>query len=82
MVLVDIYVPSVNNIYDFQLDENVKIETVIDEISDLVEQKERCHIVGNRRELLLCLKKSEQILDKNKTLAEYQVVAGDSMILV
>lgn len=82
MILVDIYVPSVNNVYDFQMDENVKVGMIIEEISEMIEQKEHCSIVGNRNELMLCLKKTNQILSGDRTLSEYGVETGDSMILV
>ena len=40
MILVDIYVPSIGNTYDFQLDEEVPVGNVIEEISEMIGQKE------------------------------------------
>ncbi len=82
MILVDIYVPSVNNIYDFQLDEKTAVETIIEEISELIEQKEHCKIAGNVEELLLCHKKTKQILPGNRTLEDCGIQTGNSLILV
>lgn len=82
MILVDIFVPSVNNVYDFQLDENTPVGTIIEEISELIEQKERCNMVGDIEQLMLCLQKDKKILPKNKTLKECRVQTGNSMILV
>lgn len=82
MILVDIFVPSVNNVYDFQLDECTPIGTIVEEIGELIEQKERCKMVGDISELMLCLQKDRRILPKNKTLKECNVQTGNSMILV
>lgn len=82
MILVDIYVPSVDNIYDFQLDEKTPIMTIIEEIGELIEQKEHCVLFGKVDELLLCTRKDKRILPKDATLDECAVRTGDSLILV
>ena len=40
MILTDVYVPSVDKIYDFQLNEKVPVSTVIEEITEMISQKE------------------------------------------
>lgn len=82
MILVDIFVPSVNNVYDFQLDECTPIGTIIEEIGELIEQKEHCKMVGDVSELMLCLQKDKRILPKDRTLKECRVQTGNSMLLV
>lgn len=82
MILVDIYVPAVGNTYDFQLDEEEKTGTLIEEISELIGQKEHCRIVGDISKLMLCFCKDKKILSKNMTLADSGVQNGDSLILV
>ena len=82
MVLVDVFVPSVNKVYDFQLSENTSIHAVIEEISEMIGQKERVAIVGNVDELLLCDKQTNKILERNKTLAECNVITGHSLIFI
>ncbi|MBR4981525.1 MAG: glutamyl-tRNA amidotransferase [Lachnospiraceae bacterium] len=82
MVLVDVIVPSVNKVYDFQLSETALISTVIEEICEMISQKERVSIVGNVTELLLCDKDTNSILENNKTLAECNVVTGHSLIFI
>ena len=54
MILVDIYVPSLDKTYDFQLNEHVVINTVIEEISDMIGQKEHSKVVGGVSNLMLC----------------------------
>ena len=82
MILVDIYVPAVGNTYDFQLDEDEKISTIVEEIGELIGQKERCQIVGEIGELMLCSGKDKKILSKNLALASSGIRNGNSLILV
>lgn len=82
MILVDIFVPSVNKVYDFQLSETTPIHTVIEEITEMISQKERAVIVGDIKELMLCDKKTQCILEKNKTLAESDIITGQSLIFI
>ena len=37
MILVEIHVPAMNRAYDFQLDENADIGSVIDELAELID---------------------------------------------
>lgn len=82
MILVDVNVPSVENTYDFKLNEDALIGDIIGEVVQLVSQKERCHLVGESKELMLTHLRTGMILDRNKTLYESGVVSGDRLLLV
>ena len=82
MILVDVYVPSVGNTYDFQVNEDVCVSNIIDEIVELVGQKEKTGLIGNTESLCLCTRKNKKILNPKNTLLEYQVSNGDNLILV
>jgi uncharacterized ubiquitin-like protein YukD len=82
MILVDIAVPSVNNVYDFQLDEYTPVGMIIEEIGELIEQKEHCQMVGDITALMLCLQKERRILPREQTLKECQVQTGNSLLLI
>ncbi len=82
MILVDIYAPSVGNVYDFQLDEGEKISAIVEEIGELIGQKEHSKVVGDISELMLCSADSKRILAKNLTLAEEGIQNGSSLFLV
>ena len=82
MILVDIYVPSVDKIYDFQLDEDAYIYAIIEEVGELIGQKEHSQIVGNIENLMLCSTKDKRILSKDSTLSECGIQTGNSLILV
>ncbi|MDE6917372.1 MAG: hypothetical protein K2P39_11315, partial [Lachnospiraceae bacterium] len=73
MVLVDVYVPSVNCTYDFQLDEEVRIGLLIEEIGEMVCRREHCKLDGAMEKLLLCSMDNREIIPRNTTLTEYGV---------
>ncbi|MBR1629548.1 MAG: glutamyl-tRNA amidotransferase [Lachnospiraceae bacterium] len=82
MVLVDIFVPSVNQSYDFQLNETIPVGTVIEEIAEMVGQKEHCEIVGNVGELVLCDMSTSAVLNNDRSLQDEGVFTGKRLILV
>lgn len=82
MILVDVFVPSLSNHYEFQLDEAVKIELLIDEIAEMICQKEHCNLAGKKSELCLCKYQGESIMKKQTTLSQNQVIDGSRLILV
>lgn len=82
MILVDVFVPSVDQTYDFQLDENVKIETLVEEIGEMICQKEHCRLDGRMEKLLLCSMENREILPKNVTLTECGIKMGEKLMLL
>lgn len=82
MILVDVFVPSVDKTYDFQLNEVVSVGAIVEEISEMIEQKEHSKIVGDTSKLLLCDKDTQKVLDKSCSLSECGVTTGRSLILV
>lgn len=82
MILVDVYVPSVDQEFDFGLDEEAKISGIIEEIASMIGQKEQCELQGNIDELLLCDMESNIILPRTKTLAECKICNGKSLMLI
>lgn len=80
--MVDIYAPGANQTYDFNLDENVKIELLVEEISGMICQKEHCSLSGSTKELLLVSQNQKRILNSDLTLSHYKIVQGDRLLLV
>ena len=81
-MIVDIYIPSVDKTYDFKLDENQEIAIIIEEIVEMISQKENCTISGNVKDLLLVRLEDSKIFDKNRTLSNYKICNGKRLILV
>lgn len=82
MIMVDVYVPSVDREYDFEIDENAPISLVIEEISAMVCQKEQCVLSGDPKELMLCDRETQNILKPGYSLKECHVGVGAKLILV
>ena len=82
MILVDIYVPGVNQTYDFSLDETARISLLLEEISGMICQKEQCELKGSVKELLLVSQNKKKILNSELTLSHYHIGQGDRLMLV
>lgn len=82
MILVDINVPSIDKYYDFLLNENTPIASIIDEITEMIGQKEKTFISGDVKQLDLCNATSEEVLNKGMSLNECNIKTGDSLILI
>ncbi|WP_029200339.1 hypothetical protein [Oribacterium sp. NK2B42] len=82
MVFVDVFVPSVDKTYNFNLNENVSIGEVILEITEMIEQKERTKLVGEKDDLNLYEMKQAEILPKSNSLFDCYITSGSRLILV
>ena len=82
MILVDVVVPSIEQIYDFTLNERTRIELVIEEIVEMISQKEHCVLRGNKEDLILCDHNGQKVLDKNETLQSCGIVTGSRLLLL
>ncbi len=82
MVLVDIYVPSVDKTYNFSLNETVEVGAIISEITEMVEQKEHVVLIGDRGGMRLYNAQNSMVLPNFNTLADCFVKNGTGLILV
>lgn len=82
MILVDIYVPSVDQIYNFSLSEDIDISSIINEIIGMISQKEQTELNGSQNDLNLYSLKDKRILPRENTLLECSIMTGSSLMLV
>ncbi len=82
MILVDIYVPSVDKTYDFQLNEQIPVAMVLEEISEMIGQKEHAALKGNISDLILCSYDTGAALSKEKNLEQAGIITGNKLLLV
>lgn len=82
MVIVEVYVPSLDKTYEFKLNEDVATGVIIDELSSVICQKERCPVAGDKSELVLASAQSKQVLSVEFSLYENGIQTGDRLILV
>lgn len=82
MILVDLEVPSMRKSYQFSLEENCLIETLIEEIAEMISQKEHCPLMQTSDELELYSRDKKCALFRNKTLAQLGICEADELILL
>ncbi len=80
MILVDVYVPAVEQTYDFRLEEDCCPDMIIDEICEMVEQREQI-LSDGRNKCLLFDASLQCMLPYEKTLAQSGVLDGHLLIL-
>ncbi len=80
MIMVDVKVPETGQVYDFELDEEKKVETLLREIVQLIADRENLSIQEDCL-LVLYAFQNEEILNSNQTLKEQGVRSGDRLIL-
>ena len=63
MILVDVYVPSVDDKFDFTIDENTLVRKVIEELSGIISKKMKNSNVNQRIEFdLYDIKRKNHII--------------------
>ena len=82
MILVDIYIPSLDKNYDFQVDENVSINSLILEITEMIENETKSEKNREPEKFMLCSMDQKKILEKYRTLKECDIRNGSKLLLV
>ena len=70
MILVDIQSPVMDQVYEFELDEEARAEEILKEIVLLIGQKEKVSLKEEEGMQLYALRR-ESLLDKERTLKEH-----------
>ncbi|MCD7884782.1 MAG: EsaB/YukD family protein [Lachnospiraceae bacterium] len=82
MILTDIYIPSMDQSFDFQLDETVPVSSLIIEIAEMIGNKVKSGKQYRAEDFLLCSMDQEVILKKTETLASCGIKNGSRLMLV
>lgn len=82
MILVDVYIPSVDQTYDFMLDENTDVTKVILEILEMVAKKVQNGVPTQAEEFSLYHMSKKSVLKRGRTLAASGVRDGSKLLLV
>jgi len=80
MIMVDIYIPEIGQVYDFEMDEEKTVGTVQKEIMELIAEKEKMSLPKDASMTLYALQNAE-ILCNHRTLKEQGIQSGDKLIL-
>lgn len=82
MINVDVYVPALDRIYNFNLDEESKISVLIEEISELICKKEHSSLDGMKDRFIMGSIDEKVSFNSGYSLREYSVKSGEKLILV
>lgn len=82
MINVDVYVPALDRVYNFSLDEDSKISVLIEEISELICKKEHSSLDGIKDRFIMGSIDERLNFHSDYSLKEYSVKGGEKLILV
>ncbi len=82
MILVDIYVPAVDQVYNFSLSDDIEVFAIINEIVGMISQKEQTELNGSQDALNLYSVRDRAILPRENTLADCRIMTGSCLMLV
>lgn len=82
MIMVDVQVPGLDTVYDFTLAEDVPVEALIEELVEMVCQRERLMTPRDMGGYALCCVSNGKILPNKATLRDCGVVTGSRLMLV
>lgn len=82
MILVDIYIPSLDETFDFRIDETAKVTSVVQEISEMMCKKYKTELNEKSEKFFLCSAEQGTILDGESTLGENGIINGSRLYMV
>jgi len=81
MIEVDIQVPYIGKVYDFNLNENVPIASIVAEVATMICASERWPLQTSENRLgLFCPVRMRQLMP-SRTLRDEGIITGQSLIL-
>lgn len=82
MILVEVYIPSLDETFDFRIDETAKVVNVVQEISEMMCKKYKTELNRKSEEFFLCSAEQRVILNGDSTLEDNGVVNGCRLFMV
>ncbi len=82
MMIVDIKVPALEKVYNFSVEEKAKVSDLIEEVVELVIQKEHLAFHGDLDEMVLCYVGGGLQCDRDRCLGDYGITGSSELILV
>ena len=82
MIIVNIKVPALEKEYNFSLEEKAPVGDLIEEVTELIIQKEGVTFSGDMGEMVLCSMEDGIQCDRRHTLSDYGICAGAELVLV
>lgn len=82
MIIINVRVPALEKVYNFSVEERAKIDDLIEEIVELILQKEGVSFSGNIRDLSLYHVENAVQCGREYCLNDYGICGGSELILL
>ena len=82
MIEVDLNVPCLNKNYNFVLNEEATVKIIIDEITEMISQKEQSKISSPIVEFYLLCVETKKILAMHQSIDQSGIKTGNHLILI
>ena len=82
MIIVDVRIPALEKVYNLLLDEKASVGELIEEITELVLQKEGVLFSGDLQEAVLGCVERGLHCSREACLSDYGIRDGETLILV
>lgn len=82
MVMIDVYVPILDATYDFGIEEKASVESVKEEIIEMISQKEQYRSCKNEQGFMLFSAQTGMALPPQSTMESCGVNNGTRLILI
>ena len=81
MIIVDIYVPALDQVYDFRVEESCTTAVIVEEICEMIQQKEQIPAGVAEDGAVFFEEKTGRMLPLDKTLSECHIKDGCRLVL-
>lgn len=81
-MIVNIRVPAMEKVYNFSINEKAPVDELIEELVELVKQKESVQFGGDMSTLTLCSTDRRIRYKSHGCVGDYGIRDGDELILV
>ena len=82
MINVDVYIPSIDEVLDFQIDEEVMVSQVVNEMTEILTKRTRENLSSEKTAFMLVLLREKRVLPRVLSLQQCGVMNGDRLLLV
>ncbi len=82
MILVDVYVPAMDDNYDFMVDENVAVSQIVTEIGGMISKKVKETLLEQDADFQLYSMNTGTLLNSGQSLYMNNVTDGCRLLLV
>ncbi len=82
MIITEIYAPALDEQDDYELDENVPVNRIIEGLAEILCKKTKSTVPENYGDFMLCSMDEERVLDRRKTLYENGIRDGSRLLFV